>query len=48
MAIVGGGVVTPLLGFAQGAFGASGIVAVLVACLLYLFGLGIFAMRSKK
>ena len=45
MAIVGGGVVTPFLGFAQGAFGAAGVVAVLIACILYLFGLGLFANR---
>ena len=47
MAIVGGGVVTPVLGFAQGAAGAAGVVVVLVACLAYLFALGLFASRSR-
>ena len=45
MAIVGGGVVTPLLSFAQRASGATGVVAVLLACLGYLFALGLFASR---
>lgn len=47
MAIVGGGVVTPFLGFAQGAVGAAGVVVVLIACLAYLFVLGLFANRRK-
>ena len=46
MAIVGGGVVTPVLGFVQGSVGATGIVVVLIACLAYLFALGLFACRS--
>ena len=46
MAIVGGAVVTPLIGFAQSAFGASGILAVLIACIAYLFVLGVFAKRG--
>ncbi len=45
MAIVGGGVVTPVLGFAQRVTGAGGVVAVLLACLAYLFALGLFAKR---
>ena len=45
MAIVGGGVVTPVLGFAQRETGAGGVVAVLLACLAYLFALGLFAKR---
>ncbi len=47
MAIVGGGVVTPLLGFAQKSAGAAGVVAVLLVCLGYLFALGIFAGRRR-
>lgn len=43
MAIVGGGVVTPLLGVAQKTVGAAGIVCVLLFCLAYLFSLGLFA-----
>jgi len=43
MAIVGGGIVTPLLGVAQKTAGAAGIVCVLLICLAYLFSLGLFA-----
>ena len=46
MAIVGGAVVTPVLGYAQGALGAKGILLVLVACIAYLLVLGFFAGRS--
>ena len=45
MAIVGGAVVTPVLGFMQGAMGTAGLVVVLLACLAYLLGLGLFARR---
>lgn len=45
MAIVGGGLVSALLGVAQSAFGAAGIVGILLVCLAYLFGLGLFARR---
>jgi len=48
MAIVGGGLVSALLGTAQKAFGAAGIVGVLLVCLAYLFALGIFAGRSVR
>ena len=43
MAIVGGGIVSALLGFAQSAFGPVGIVATLGFCIAYLFALGLFA-----
>jgi len=46
MAIIGGGIVSALLGPAQSAFGAAGIVAVLIACVAYLFVLGVFANRK--
>jgi fucose permease len=46
MAIVGGGLVSALLGFAQ-KFGPVGIVATLGVCLAYLFLLGLFASREK-
>ena len=46
MAIVGGGIVSALLGVAQKAFGAVGIVAVLLVCIGYLFLLGVFANRK--
>ena len=47
MAIVGGGIVTPVLGIVQGSAGATGVVCVLLACLAYLFALGLFAGRSS-
>ena len=45
MAIVGGGLVSALLGVAQKAFGAAGIVTVLLGCIGYLFVLGLSAQR---
>ena len=43
-----GGIVTPVLGFVQSSSaGATGIVCVLLACLAYLFVLGLFAGRSS-
>ena len=48
MSIVGGAVVTPVIGFAQGAFGATGILAVLLACIAYLLALGLFANGKGK
>ena len=47
MAIVGGGIVSAILGFAQSAFGPVGIVATLGLCLAYLFALGLFASRGN-
>ena len=46
MAIVGGGLVSALLGVAQRAFGAVGIVGVLLVCIGYLLVLGVFANRK--
>ncbi len=46
MAIVGGGIVSAALGFAQSAFGPVGIVATLGVCITYLFALGLFASRA--
>ena len=48
MAIVGGAVVTPILGAAQSLMGASGLVIVLLGCEAYLLGLGLFASRSRN
>ena len=48
MAIVGGGVVTPVLGFVQSRVGASGLAGVLIACIAYLLALGLFASRRRK
>ena len=48
MAIVGGGIVSAVLGVAQSAFGPVGIVATLGACIAYLFALGLFASRRSS
>ena len=49
MAIVGGGIVTPVLGIVQGSrAGAAGVVGVLLACLAYLLALGVFAGRAGQ
>ena len=48
MAIVGGGVVSAFLGFAQKALGPAGIVGVLLVCIAYLFALGLFAQIVEK
>lgn len=48
MAIVGGGIVSALLGFAQSAFGPVGIVATLGICIAYLFVLGLFAHLQNR
>ena len=47
MAIVGGAVVTPVLGACQSLMGAPGLVSVLLACEAYLLWLGIFASRKR-
>ena len=48
MAIAGGGVVTPALGLVQGASGVFGCVWVLLACLAYLFALGLMSSLRKR
>lgn len=48
MAIVGGGLVSALLGVAQKSFGSLGIVLTLAVCLAYLFGLGLYAAAKKR
>ena len=45
MAIVGGGIVSAVLGVAQSSFGPVGIVETLGVCIAYLFALGLFASR---
>ena len=44
MAISGGAVLPPVMGYVQGLMGPAGLVAVLVVCLLYLLGLSFFAV----
>lgn len=48
MAIVGGGIVSAVLGVAQTAFGPVGVVATLGVCIAYLFALGLFASRCSR
>ena len=47
MAIVGGGIISAILGVAEKAYGPIAIVFVLSACLAYLFVLGIFSATRK-
>ena len=44
MAISGGAVLPPVMGYVQGLMGPAGLMAVLVVCLLYLLGLSFFAV----
>ena len=48
MAIVGGGIVSAVLGVVQSSFGPVGIVATLGICIAYLFALGLFASPRKS
>jgi fucose permease len=48
MAIVGGGIISAILGVAQKAYGPIAIVFVPVACMAYLFVLGIFSAIDKS
>ena len=48
MAIVGGGIVSAILGWAQAKYGAGAILVVLIACIGYLFALGLFACRGLE
>lgn len=48
MAIVGGGIVSAVLGVAQKAYGSIAIIVTLAVCLTYLFALGIFAAAKEK
>ncbi len=48
MAICGGGISTFVMGLVRTAWGAGSITFVLLACLLYLLGLGIFAARQSS
>lgn len=48
MAIAGGAIIPPVMGAVKGAMGPNGLVIVLVACLVYLIGLGVFASKQAK
>jgi FHS family L-fucose permease-like MFS transporter len=48
MAIAGGAIIPPIMGAVQSSRGIQGLIYVLIACLVYLFGLGLFAACQKK
>lgn len=47
MAIAGGAILPPVMGAVQSSQGPQGLIYVLLACLLYLLGLGIFASMRR-
>jgi fucose permease len=48
MAIAGGAFVPPLMGIVQSSVGPSGLVYVLLGCLAYLIGLGVFVAKQAR
>ncbi|MCL1920644.1 MAG: MFS transporter [Kiritimatiellaeota bacterium] len=48
MAIAGGGVLIPLMGALEAKIGPSGLVYVLLGCLAYLIGLGVFVAKQAQ
>jgi len=48
MAIAGGAIIPPIMGAVKGAMGPNGLIFVLLACLFYLLGLGVFASKQAK
>ena len=48
MAIAGGAIIPPIMGAVKGSVGPNGLVFVLLACLVYLLGLGVFASKQAK
>jgi len=48
MAIAGGGALIPLMGVLEAKIGPSGLVYVLLGCLAYLTGLGVFVSKQAK
>jgi len=46
MAIAGGAIIPPIMGAVQSAVGENGLVYVLIACIIYLLGLGFFASKN--
>ena len=48
MAIVGGAIVTPVLGFAQQSAGATGMACVLVCCITVLLAISLLSKRNAK
>jgi fucose permease len=48
MAIVGGAIITPVLGFAQQAAGTQGCTLVLMTCITVLLLIGLFSVKKTK
>lgn len=48
MAISGGAIIPPIMGAVKSSVGPNGLVFVLLACLVYLLGLGMFASKQAK
>jgi len=48
MAIAGGAVIPPVMGFVQGKMGPTGLIVVLIACLIYLLFLGLFVAKQER
>jgi putative alpha-1,2-mannosidase len=46
MAIAGGAIIPPIMGAVQSAVGENGLVYVLIVCIIYLLGLGVFASKN--
>ncbi len=47
MAIAGGAIIPPIMGAVKSSVGPEGLIYVLLACLVYLLGLGIFASKAR-
>ena len=48
MAIAGGAIIPPIMGAVKSSVGPNGLIFVLLACLAYLLGLGLFASKAKS
>ena len=48
MAIAGGAIIPPIMGAVKSSVGPNGLIYVLLACLVYLLGLGIFASKARS
>ena len=48
MAIAGGAIIPPIMGRVSSAIGPNGQIFVLLACMVYLLGLGVFAAKQAK
>jgi len=48
MAIAGGAIIPPIMGAVKSSVGPNGLIFVLLACLVYLLGLGVFASKQAR